>query len=78
MKIPRDCSGQQLAKALRVLGYVPTRQSGSHVRVSTQRTGSIREVNYFFQFSLTAANGLAVWESEKRITKQGKKASVGW
>ena len=43
MKIPRDCRGWQLAKALRVLGYVPTRQSGSHLRVSTERDGQNHE-----------------------------------
>jgi hypothetical protein len=43
-----------------------------------QRAGNIREVNYFFQLTLANADGLAVWEGEKRITKQGNKPSVGW
>jgi PBP1b-binding outer membrane lipoprotein LpoB len=43
-----------------------------------QRAGSIREVTYIFQLSLANLSGLAVWEGEKRITKQGKKPSVGW
>lgn len=43
-----------------------------------QRAGSIREVTYVFQLSLANADGLAVWEGEKRITKQGNKPSVGW
>jgi uncharacterized protein (TIGR02722 family) len=42
------------------------------------RAGSIREVTYFFQLSLASLDGLAVWEGEKRITKQGNKPSVGW
>jgi len=43
------------------------------------RAGSTRQVTYTFQLSLTeVATGYAVWEDEKEITKQGKKASVGW
>jgi hypothetical protein len=43
-----------------------------------ERAGSVREVTYFFQLSLASLDGLAVWEGEKRITKQGNKPSVGW
>ena len=39
MKIPRDCNGPDLIRALRRLDYVTVRQTGSHVRVSTQRGG---------------------------------------
>jgi predicted RNA binding protein YcfA (HicA-like mRNA interferase family) len=39
MKLPRDLSGQQLAKALASLGYQFTRQVGSHMRYTTQRNG---------------------------------------
>lgn len=35
MKIPRDLSGQELIKRLKQLGYLPTRQSGSHIRLTT-------------------------------------------
>lgn len=44
MKTPRDLSGPELAKALRKLGYVVTRQSGSHLRVTTQMGGEHHEV----------------------------------
>lgn len=40
MKIPRDLSGTELAKALRALGYERVRQDGSHMRLTTQRGGS--------------------------------------
>ena len=36
MKLPRDLSGADLAKALGRLGYRVTRQTGSHVRLSTE------------------------------------------
>ena len=35
MKLPRDLSGAQLAKALAKVGYRVTRQTGSHMRLST-------------------------------------------
>jgi penicillin-binding protein activator len=43
------------------------------------RSGSTRQVSYTFQLSLTTVkDGLAVWEDEKIIAKQGKKPSVGF
>jgi len=39
MRLPRDVSGQQLADALRVLGYVVTRQRGDHLRLTAQQAG---------------------------------------
>lgn len=44
MKTPRDISGADLAKALRVLGYTVTRQNGSHLRITTQLGGEHHEV----------------------------------
>ncbi len=44
MKIPRDVTGLQLVKALRVLGYTVDRQKGSHIRVTTQQDGENHEV----------------------------------
>jgi uncharacterized protein (TIGR02722 family) len=39
----------------------------------------VRQVTYTFQLSLTTVkDGLAVWEGEEQITKQGKQSSVGW
>ena len=35
MKLPRDISGKDLAKLLRPYGYEVTRQSGSHMRLSS-------------------------------------------
>ena len=37
MKLPRDVSGAQLVKALAVLGYRATRQTGSHIRLTCDR-----------------------------------------
>jgi len=39
MRLPRDVSGEDLVKALRVFDYEPTRQTGSHIRLTTRRNG---------------------------------------
>ncbi|MEX1206149.1 MAG: type II toxin-antitoxin system HicA family toxin [Dongiaceae bacterium] len=39
MKLPRDVSGRNLAKALHRLGYETTRHSGSHMRLTTRQDG---------------------------------------
>ena len=41
MKLPRDVSGDELAALLRGYGYEPTRQTGSHLRLT--RTGDGQE-----------------------------------
>jgi predicted RNA binding protein YcfA (HicA-like mRNA interferase family) len=39
MRLPRDITGIDLAKALAKLGYRITRQTGSHIRLSTIEHG---------------------------------------
>jgi predicted RNA binding protein YcfA (HicA-like mRNA interferase family) len=39
VKLPRDLGGHDLAAALATLGYSVTRQSGSHLRLTTHRGG---------------------------------------
>jgi predicted RNA binding protein YcfA (HicA-like mRNA interferase family) len=39
MKIPRDISGQDLIKLLKPYGYAATRQTGSHIRLTTEQNG---------------------------------------
>lgn len=38
-RLPRDISGRQLARALAALGYEVTRQTGSHLRLTTATNG---------------------------------------
>lgn len=40
MKLPRDISGEQLAHDLRRYGYEITRQTGSHLRLTSNIHGS--------------------------------------
>ena len=39
MRLPRDVSGEDLARALTALGYSVTRQTGSHMRLTTPEHG---------------------------------------
>lgn len=39
MKLPRDITGLELARSLAKLGYEITRQSGSHIRLTTRQHG---------------------------------------
>jgi predicted RNA binding protein YcfA (HicA-like mRNA interferase family) len=39
MKLPRNLTGRQLAAALHKLGYVVVGQTGSHIKLRTERDG---------------------------------------
>jgi len=39
MKLPRELSGEELAKLLRKYGYEVTRKTGSHIRLTTSVKG---------------------------------------
>jgi predicted RNA binding protein YcfA (HicA-like mRNA interferase family) len=39
MRLPRDLSGRELARLLRRYGYAVTRETGSHMRLTTQQGG---------------------------------------
>ncbi len=39
MRLPRDLSGERLAELLKQLGYSVTRQTGSHMRLTTLQGG---------------------------------------
>jgi predicted RNA binding protein YcfA (HicA-like mRNA interferase family) len=40
VKLPRNISGANLVNALRALGYERARQSGSHIRLTTEQNGT--------------------------------------
>lgn len=40
MKLPRDLSGEDLARLLRRHGYEITRQTGSHIRLTSEIKGT--------------------------------------
>lgn len=51
--------------------------SGKIIETFT-RSGSYRQAAYTFQLSLTDNRGLAVWEGEKQVVKQGRRPAVGF
>lgn len=45
MKLPRDLSGTELAGRLRRYGYEVTRQTGSHIRLTSTLQGSEHHIS---------------------------------
>jgi uncharacterized protein (TIGR02722 family) len=43
-----------------------------------EHAGNVRQSSFVFQLSLTSKDGVAVWEDEKTITKQGTRSTVGF
>jgi PBP1b-binding outer membrane lipoprotein LpoB len=43
-----------------------------------ERDKNLRQVTYVVQLSLTTQDGLAVWEGEARVVKQGTRPGAGW
>ncbi|MFZ4546000.1 MAG: type II toxin-antitoxin system HicA family toxin [Bacteroidales bacterium] len=39
MKLPRNIDASEFIKALQKYGYQPSRQTGSHIRLTTQQNG---------------------------------------
>jgi hypothetical protein len=42
------------------------------------KAGNVKQSTFSFQLSLTDNRGLALWEGEEEITKQGKRPAVGF
>lgn len=64
------------------LGGPPRRQpdytlSGKIIEVRA-RAGKVRQTAYVFQLSLSSMDGIAVWEDERTIVKQGTRPAVGF
>ena len=57
MKLPRDISGNQLIKNLKPLGYIVTRQTGSHIRLSTEQNSQHRITSTTRSFKNWNASG---------------------
>jgi len=44
LRLPRDVAGHDLARALSRFGYVVTRQTGSHIRLTSKSKGTEHHV----------------------------------
>ena len=52
--------------------------SGSIGAQEARKSRLTTQASYIFQLSLTDRSGIAVWESEYIVTKQGRKSAVTW
>lgn len=78
MKLPRDVSGDELARLLKVYGYFPTRQSGIHVRLTTQQGGEHHiTVPLHPALRLGTLHGMEAYESMTSLPRCGTDDAVG-
>ena len=66
MKLPRDVSGPQLVKTLSPLGYKTTRQTGSHIRVTTHHPIKVGTLASILK-RITAHHGMSVDDLLQRL-----------
>ena len=52
--------------------------SGAILAQEARKSRVTTQASYSFQLSLTDRSGIAVWESEYIVTKQGRKSAVTW
>ena len=87
MSIPRLKSYLSIVATVLVLGQAVPAQAvelpdftlSGKILFDRTKAGSTRQVAYIFQMSLVdTATNRVVWEDEKTITKQGKRAPVSW
>lgn len=71
MKIPRDIGGAELAKILARYGYCVTRQTGSHLRLTTL-TGSEHHVTIPAHSALRVGTLSAILEEVAQHLKREK------
>lgn len=69
---------QLQAEAAKIGSAVPDFTLSGKIIETRARAGDVRQSTFSFQLSLTDKRGLALWEGEEEITKQGKRPSVGF
>ncbi len=73
MKLPRDISGDKLAKRLRRFGYETTRKTGSHIRLTSTSQGEQHHITIPAHGELrvgTLSAILAEIAARQRISKE--------
>src|SRR5262249_8935214 len=73
-----DTQEDPLAQSLQTSQRQPDFTLSGKIIENAVTAGNTRQSTYSFQLSLTDRQGLAVWEGEKEITKQGTRDSVGF
>jgi len=68
-----------LAKELGAeLPHAPDFTLSGKILENRTSAGNVKQSTFSFQLSLTDRRGLALWEGEEEITKQGSRATVGF
>lgn len=73
-----DAAEDPLARNIQQNGRLPDFTLSGKIIENAVSAGKTRQSTYSFQLSLTDQHGLAVWEGEKEITKQGSRDAVGF
>ncbi len=73
-----DALAKQLQAEQAAAGVTPDFTLSGKIIETRARAGNVRQSTFSFQLSLTDRRGLALWEGEEEITKQGKRPSVGF
>ena len=76
--VAEDPLAKQLQAEQQKAGVTPDFTLSGKIIETRARAGDVRQSTFSFQLSLTDRRGLALWEGEEEITKQGKRPSVGF
>lgn len=76
--LAKQLQGERELLEKKKVGVVPDFTLSGKIIETRARSGDVRQSTFSFQLSLTDKRGLAVWEGEEEITKQGKRPSVGF
>ena len=72
LQTERELQGEKTQK------LIPDFTLSGKILETRAKAGNVRQSTFSFQLSLTDKRGLALWEGEEEITKQGKQPSVGF
>jgi predicted RNA binding protein YcfA (HicA-like mRNA interferase family) len=67
MRLPRDLSGDDLVRILKRFGYEASRQTGSHIRLTTHQGGE-HHVTIPRHSALRLARSPEFWGTSRRIS----------
>lgn len=76
--LAKQLQGERELVEKKKAGVTPDFTLSGKIIETRARSGDVRQSTFSFQLSLTDKRGLALWEGEEEITKQGKRPSVGF
>ncbi len=76
--LAKQLQGEREQAERKKAGVTPDFTLSGKIIETRARAGDVRQSTFSFQLSLTDKRGLALWEGEEEITKQGKRPSVGF